>query len=1212
MKYYAFNRGVCRYFSITPKILLIMKLIVVMLTACMMQVSAATFAQKITYTQKNSTLEQLFTAITKQTGYYVIFAGDKIDKNAVLNVSFKNTDLKEVLYTICTKSQLTYTIDENNISLKPKNESFLDKIVDIFRSINVRGRVVDKSGLSIAGASIKVKGTTKTTTTNETGDFYLADIEENSTLVISYIGFVTRELTAKADVGNIRLEEAIGELEEVGITVNNGYQTISKERSAGSFSKPDMTVIAQRSTSMNILQRLDGLVPGLVVNNSPGATENPFLIRGLSTIGTYDQFGRRAVQTNRNPLYVVDGVAQENIAAINPQDIADITVLKDATAASIWGTRAANGVIVITTKKGTGTGKLTVNYDGFANFSGRPDLNYIPRMKSPAFITAMKEIFPDLKAANSWGKISQLGSVPPHLDILYNNPTTIANQKLDSLSAIDNTDQISKLFYRNSLLTNHTISVSSGGKLYSFYGSGSYTGNRSNTPGNADNTYKMNLRQDLNFGDRLQIFVITDLSNQRSSALNNFSSNPFGDESYYRFITRSTYPSIVPYQKFADDNGNPIPVNFLTWMSDPVRRNYENLTGIDLSYSPLEDVNQGYYDNESISARIVGGLRLKLFKGLRFEGTYGYTSLSSNGRLFLDQNSYEVRRELLDMTRINSDGVAEHFVPETGGRLTENNQSNRDWTVRNQLVFDHSWENHELTVLFGQEAMERKSRISRTVLRGWNDQLQTYLPVDYKYLSAGLQNNVTGVNNILAPNFVGGDLPLSRTTSYYSNLSYTFARKYALNASWRIDESNLFGRDKSAQNRPVWSVGGKWTLSNENFMKDVKAIDMLALRMTYGVSGNAPQPGTAASYDILKSDVLGSYVTGQGLILSSPGNAKLTWESTQTLNLGIDFSLLGTRFGGSIDGYIKKTDDLLGNLAVSAFTGFQNVVGNFGSMENKGIELNLQSINLQSKNFTWTSGFTLGYNKNKVTKLNLLGTITTGSQMVAQQYVPGYPAFAVFAYNYAGLNNQGDPQIRKADGTITSDANSSLAEDIKFMGTYQPIWSGGLSNTFQHGPFELSVNMIYNLGNVLRRDVNDFWTSSSSYIGYATSPHEEFSNRWKVPGDESNTNIPRFLAATGLDGQRNTGYYTSGDLNVFSASFVKIRDLTLAYSLPPRLISKMKAERLTIRCQLSNVMLWKANDYGIDPEFHYMSQSAGVRSLRTGQNAVTIGAHLTF
>lgn len=1064
----------------------------------------------------------------------------------------------------------------------------------------VRGNITDDGGLPLPGVNISVKGKSGKASSDNSGNYSIV-AGKTDLIIFTYVGFKPEELSANAKgILNVSMQTDVSQLKDVEV-ISTGYQRISRERSAGSFAKPDLDIIQNRSSSMNIAQRLDGLVPGLTVNNAPG-TET-LLIRGLTSInGT------------ASPLFVVDGIVLDanNVSSINPNDIADMTVLKDATAASIWGSNAANGVIVITTKKGGNTGKIKIDYDGFVNFQGKPQTDYFPVLNSSQFIQAARDIFDPV--LNTYAAVTKFSPttwkpVPAHEELLYklaDNTITAQQraeyeQQLNNLAATSNQQQINDIMYRNALLTNHTLSLSGGSEKYSFYGSAAYTGNQNSTPGNKNDSYKINLRQDFKFSDRIQMYLITDLTN--SIAQSKRSVNPTN--------------MFLPYVMFKE-NGNSISMPWL-YFSDTDRATFESKSLLDLNYNPIDEINRGYSNFNSILARINTGVDVNLVKGLKFQGVYGLVKGNNKSKSYDGDDSFTFRRELAQFTVPGATVGAKptYYLPESGAIYEINNILQENWNVRNQLVFDDSFGNqkHQITALFGQEIRKTFSSGNGSIVRGYDDQLLTSAALDYKSLAVtGVKGAVlprgSGDNKLDIKNFSASENDI-RFFSYYANLGYTFNSRYTLNSSWRIDQSNLFGKDKSAQNRPVWSVGAGWLISNEQFMSDIKWVDRLNLRTTYGVTGNAPTPGSAASFDIFAAQTNAIFPGGKGLVLSTPGNQSLSWESTKTLNIGVDFAIF-KRLTGSVDVYNKKTDNLIGDLQVNPFTGFSTIEGNQGALKNRGIELSLSSLNISNGDFSWRTLLTLGYNKNEVTDRYTKTPITTGVNKVDQRFVKGYSAYSIFAYQYAGLDNTGAPQIKLNDGTITKDKTLAKPEDVVYMGSFQPKWAGGFSNSLKYKDFGLQLNAVYNLGFMMRRDLNRFYSGGRLVpdVGSFTTGNvnSDFANRWKTAGDEAFTDIPAYVGSK--TDTRELSFYYLADRNVVDASYIKLRDVTLSYSLPKALVNSIKAEGISFRFQVSNIMLWKANKYGIDPEFQ--SAASGTRNMPANQKTFTLGAHVTF
>ena len=1182
----------------------IMRLTAILLFAGLFHANAGgSYAQQVTLRVKNESVQKVFREIEKQSGYTFWYRSDLSVRREGLTLRVKEMPLNRVLQMICEGQSLSYSIVENVIVIKNNEAAPTEgptvRVPEQAKAVPAvfQGVVISaETRQPLSGATVELKGKKeKAVLSDEKGSFSI-DAERGDVLVVSYIGYQTKEVVLTSATGFLTVELSASITEMEAATVSTGYQTITRERTSGAYSKANIGIMSDRSVSMNVLDRLDGLVPGLTVNRAPTSTANPILIRGLTSINS-----------SRDPLVVVDGIPGIDINTINPQDVEEITVLRDAVAASVWGARAANGVIVISTKKGAVSDRMRISYDGFLSFRGMPDLDYLPGLDSRQFIQAARDVFNPTNNpyASAVGYVNMGSSgVAPHEMIQYNHAlgritSAQRDRSLDSLASIDNRGQIRDLWFRNAMLQNHTLSLSGGSKAYSFYGSLSYTDNRSFRPGDVNRQFKVNLRQDLTVNRWLSAFVITDLTNTLESARNGI-----GIENRF-----------YPYQLFRDEQGKSLSMPYMQYLSDSTRLSWENRSRIPLDYNPLDEFDRRDFDSKSFNARLTGGVKVRLSKDLRFEGTYAYVHGNTQSRDFLENGHYLNRAEIVQFSVAANPTVApRYWLPTTGGRMTVGDVVRRSYTIRNQLILDKRiGERHQVNLLAGQEALEQFANTNRSVVRGFDRQLLTVPIVRSDTLF------VTGVAGVVWPNGSGGRSTLSpgsqnyyaeeetqiRNTSYYAAGGYTFDKKYALNASWRIDQSNLFGLDKAAQNRPVWSVGGKWHLGREDFMGHLKWLQSLALRATYGITGNAPNPGLAASQDIVRALASTLFPGGQSLVIATPANRKLSWERTETVNLGLDFSVLDGRLGGSVDLYRKNTTDLIGLLPLNGFTGYITIQGNFGNMTNRGVELSLNSVNVRTRDFTWRSMLNLAYNRNNVTSVQYPSPIVSGLQQSLQQFVVGYPAFSVFSYRFAGLDTLGDPLIYLADKSVVKTRNTPLAGDLVYSGTFQPTWSGGFTNVFAYRGFTLTANATFNLGHVVRRPVNTFYTGRLSHGPSDWSPNlfREFDDRWRKPGDELLTNVPSYVSnRTQSDSRRDTRYYTVGDINVISASYVKLRDVTLSYRVPEGLLKRVRTQAVTLRAQLSNVMLWRANRFGIDPEF--------IGNLPFNQNGFTFGANI--
>jgi TonB-linked SusC/RagA family outer membrane protein len=1194
--------------ALLTKMILVMRMTTILLLAACLQVSASGLAQ-ITLQVKKASLEQVLQSIRQQSGYDLVYDIRMLrEKGKPVAIEVKNASVEQVLQLVLKEQPLTYEIAANHI-IYIKEKTVAQQAASLYLENamppgEVKGRITDEKGNAVVGALVQVKGARIAAVTNEKGEFVFQGINPDVTLVISAVNIETIEFTLRGNSPIVIMAKSkVFLLNEVAIQVNTGYQVLSKERATGSFSKPDMEIFKARTGTMNLVTRLEGLVPGLtiipgprVINNARGGStsENQAVVRGSSSI-----------QVNSDPLYVVNGIQVSDLSTINPDDVADITVLKDAAAAAIWGARAANGVIVITTKTGTRNEKMKISYSGFVNFQGKPDFDYVPVLNSRQYIQAAKETFNATEYP--WSSLTSAFSfVSPHELILYNQSRGLisvaqANASLDSLANIDNTAQIRDLWYRNALITNHTLSLSGGGNAYSYYASLAYNNSRSNRPGDLNNAYRVTLNQDFQPASFIKASLNTMISNTRTAGQRNISIDN-------RFL---------PYQLFRDANGRNISMAYVQGMTDSLRNNYQSRSRISLDYNPLNEINYGYSKSNSLAANISSNIEVKLYKGLSFRGSYGFISNKLSNTSYDDSKSYLLRKELLGMTVAPSATVTPvYYLPNSGGKYAVADIEQRNWTVRNQLVYSLTGRdgNDWLNVQVGQDAQEQFALSNASVVRGYNEALQTYVALDYATLSRGISNTVLPFAGRFSETPYSKTEDRQRFVSYFALANYTLNRKYSLDASWRVDKSSLFGKDLSVQNKPVWSVGAKWTAGRENFMKRFTAINDLAIRASYGITGNSPYAGATALDDILGAEQTGN-VAGPALSINVPANGKLVWEMTTTKNIGLDFSVVNRRISVGIDYYHKNTTNLLGAITLNPLSSANTAIGNLGSLVNKGLEISIKTTNLQTKSFSWQSMLVFSYNTNKLVTYTPLSPFANNasSKVNNYSYWLDHKMQPLFAYRFAGLDNLGDPMIRLTDGTVTKSRNVAKPDDVAFMGSIVPVFNGGFTNSFRYKGFSLSANMIYNLGHVMRKDVNTFYagklTGTTGF--FQGNINSYFVNRWKTSGDEKVTNIPSYVESENIQfSRRDVDYYAKGDINVVSASYVKLRDITLSYTLPEHILGLLHISAMNVFVQSGNYMIWRANKEGIDPEFHDLA--TGTRRMPAFGHSFSIGANITF
>lgn len=1157
--------------------------------------SSSSTAQTVSLSEKNARLVTVLEKMRKQTGYDFMYSTATVKSANPVTISVKNGQLERVLTTIFENQPLQFSIEDRSVVISKKSAN---SVREVITSPLLHGVVYDDRNSPLPGASVRIDGYAQIAVTNEQGIYFIKDPPAKGRLLVSYIGYKTDTTSiANRNEININLNVASTTMQEV-VIVNTGYQKLNKERATGSFGKPDMKVFADRAGTTDIISRMEGLVAGMTVQpgfkgvlpNSFGTGSNQqSIVRGKST-----------ARLGTAPIYVVNGVQIENLSMVNTDDIADISVLKDASAAAIWGARAANGVIVITTKSGRAGEKVKFNYSGYLTIQGKPDFSYARYMNSSEYIQAARETFNP--SVYPWNSLTN-SVIAPHDLIMYNQSRGLisaatANSSLDSLSRIDNQQQIKDLWYRNAFTTNQTISASGGSSVYNFYTSLSYLKNYSNQLGSSDNAYRISLNQTINPTKAIRISLSTLISNNVSGTKK----------------TLSPGPEFLPYQLFKDAAGNNQNLNYTQGLSPATLADYQARSRINLDYSPLDELNLGYAKNNMLSINTTADVGIKIFKGLSFNGTYGYQKMPGNSSTYDDSGLYSMRKELLNYTVARSTAnVPVYYLPSTGGRYATANSNNFNWTVRNQLAYTTQFRDGKdvLNVQAGQEIQERYNSLQTTVVRGYDDNLKTYSLLDYNALAQGVFGAIGSFRSVFSEQPYTIRYERSRFRSYFGLLSYSIDNKYIIDGSIRRDYSNLFASGSSSQKKPAYSFGGKWLISKEDFMKSQTWIDNLGLRVTYGITGNSPAQA-AFSQDILQTELNNTY--GNSLFVTTPKNDKLSWETTHTFNTGVDFGVLKGRLNGSIDFYMKNTTDLLGSVPSNPLTGSGSIFGNIGNITNRGVELSLHSVNIETPSFGWSTNFVFSYNKNRLVSYSAVDpTQNTVGSRLNEQNVVGFSSPTLFAFRYAGLDNLGDPQIRLADGTVTKEYDAAKADDLVYMGTTQPKFNGGLSNTFRYKSLSLTANMIFNMGAVMRRDVNAVYTGliSANASSFGGNLNEDFALRWRNPGDEATTDIPSYVANRGISGsRRNTDYYTYADINVVSASYIKLRDITLSYDLSSSLLRTLHIDAARIYAQTGNYMIWKANKYDIDPE--YQGYANGTRTVPAFSHPFTLGVNVTF
>lgn len=1153
------------------KLWLIMRLTIVILIAAILQVSASGYAQKINLTKSNAPLVDVIKDLRRQSGYNFVVPGELLDQVKTVNIKVKDMEVEKVLDQIFESQPITYEINNNTVTLKARPKSFLEHIADRLLAIDVSGKVVDAvTGEPLSGANVIVKGRKQGVRTASDGSFLLPNVEKNAIVVITYTGYQTKEVISSKDVGIIRMDVAVGNLQEVGVTVNTGYQRIKPEQSTGAVSQIGTKEYESR-VSTNFLDGLVNRLPGLMINNTvnfnstapDGSTSSRplFNIRGISTMSA-----------NQNPLIVVDGYPTElTLDMIDPNEIKSVTILKDAASATVYGVRASNGVIVIERKQAN---------PGAAQFSFRttlgltPEENYSRYRWDPNASAINASYVRDRQAVNitpnTWSTLFTPGqgsiqrSIPFYIQAQLAAGIISSEQAESSFKELANYDNLkdyNRLFQRMAVTQTNTLNVSGGVPNALYYITANYTGNRDNKILNDNNRFLLTGRTTLKLAKRLSLELTTEYQEQR--------------------VNNAPVPGVADfagYEHYQDVNGNPAPI--ISQSFAPVFNSYIMSQGLlDQNYYPLIDANSISDKTRTVNNKVTANFNYDIGKGfnLLFGGVY--ESSSSEVRHLSRQGSSEVNAWINNYT-VTDGGTFKKNIPD-GDFLRQQNTSSIGYTARTQLNYNKRIGDHSFNAIAGAEIRSILNKGNLASYFGYNDQSLLQQPVDYASIFNGVAavagTLVTGNSLRDLTNFFNQTYSEDRFVSAFSNVVYSFKDTYSLSGSIRIDQSNLFGSDPKYKYKPLWSLGAAWNIQKENFMSNVNWLHQLKLRGAFGFNGNVaklslPQVIAQAALNYQNTPTLTS------LILASNANSGLRWEQTQNFNLGLDFSIF-KNITGSFDYYTKKTTDVMGNSTIDPTLGAASALINYATIRNNGLELSLKADWISNRNFNWNTGIVIAKNNSKV--LNVYRTGRYDPQTLdVLGYVSGYPVGSMFSYNTKGLNDQGHPIIVDQNGVeyvvntsrtgdpLTTAMSSKDSGLVQYSGSTLPTISAGLSNRVDVGNFYFFA-MINYYGGFKVRVPRPTPSDNRPLVGA--------DNYWKVPGDELKTDIPNLIDLSDTNPswayRYNSNYVVNGD-------YITLGDVTVSYRLNDvKFIKKAGFKNFEIKAQASNLYTVGFNRY---------------------------------
>jgi len=1026
------------------------------------------------------------------------------------------------------------------------------------QSTVVEGKITDAAGLSLPGVNIQEKGTKNGTSTDFEGSFKINVASNKAVLIVSYLGFQTQEVSVagKSRV-NVSLSEQSNSLNEVVVV---GYGSVKKTDLTGAVNTLSAAKITERNVT-NPMEAIQGGIAGVQVTSNSGRIGDGFnvIIRGANSIN----------KDGSKPLFVVDGVPTDNIDFLNPQDIARMDVLKDASSAAIYGSRGGSGVIIVTTKSGTNAkAGVSVSYD---SSYGNKQAVRLPKLMSPekwwyyhqsAFlattISATNPTYNDIDANELKAAVGQAGTNP----VLFNRVAN--NQSYNWQDAV----------LKGGMTQNNYLNVTGradNGLSYNIgLGAQKETGVIDNE-GIDKYNFKAGLNHKINdkisFGVNLTISKTDEQLGSATAMQEAFRQNPF------------TSPWAI------DANGNEI---IGTYAQQPGTLRYPNGTlGINKtgSYNPLLEIANS--SDEIKRFTTIGNLfgEYKFTNWLSFKSTFSAGSMNAReGRSLGAQTDFGLKNKSLpsgDVTNV------QNF------NYTWDNQFNINYTLK---------ENHVFNVLLLQ------SFYSNTTETYFQSSRENPFETGFYNLGSGAQPtyNLTPSGSIaIIPS--GVFIPYSKNTleSYAARLNYAYKGRYLLTASVRYDGSSVLADGNKWTAFPSVALG--WNINQESFMKNASFISNLKLRGSVGYTGN-DNVAPYSSLSVLKVPTYYDFngTPANGYTSSSLGNTNLTWEKTREVNLGLDFGFAKNRISGSVDVYDRLSKDLLFQQALPLEIGVPTITSNVGSISNKGIEVALVTKNIQTKNVSWETSFTFTKNVNKLESIYGQDKVDdVGNNLFIGENIHSYYNYvfdgvwqeseAAKALSYG--QKPGEARVKDLNNDGKIDANNDRA----ILGNYDPKWSGSFSTTLKVKQFDLSMSLITNQGMTVFSGFHD------NFADVTDRGRQKLDlDDWYIPANGAGI-APQYSNTNPLP--RGAGvYYDTNNVAFYkNASFVKVQNIALGYSLDNDLVNKLKLKSMRFYVNVLNPFVITPYE-GYDPEW----ATAALAVNRVSTMTVQMGLSLKF
>lgn len=1065
----------------------------------------------------------------------------------------------------------------------------------------------------LPGVNVVVKGTSQGAVTDVDGKFTI-EAESGATIVFSSVGFRTQEIVFTSQTNlSIVLEEDAKLLEEVVVT---GFKEVDRKLFTGSAVNLKMSEI--KSAGMSDAGRmLEGRVAGVTVDNVSG------------TFGTSPKIrirGNTSINGDTQPLMVVDGVILEDlnavsaddiitgnantltassIAGINPDDIESYQVLKDASATALYGTRAKNGVIVITTKRGK-SGQTKVSYSGNFSFNLRPSYNQFDILNSVDEMSVYREMYEkgliDITTsvrAQNYGAMGKMFALISEHQIPW-GPGGNLNEDFLNQYENANTDWFDVLFRDYSLQQQHAISLTSGNEKHNSYYSLSYLHDNGQTIADNVKRYAGTAKNSFYFSKRfsLDLKLTANYRDQRAPGTQNRDFDPITGRFRRDFdinplsYALNTSRSIRPY----DSDGN----------LEYFRRNYA-------PFNILRELQLNFINIKVADISTQADINYSVLENLTFRSTMQGRYATTKREHVIHEHSNQAEAYRADDTQYIQDsnpllfrdpddpGSQPKVVLPEGGFNNLNEDELNNFYIRNSLDWTHEINIvHKINVLAGQE------------IKFTNRQSRRVDGIGVVYENGGIVNtdplmieflNRQGIRTYAL------SIDRERFAGLFVNGAYAFNEKYIFNGTLRYDGSNRLGKSKSSRYLPTWNVSGAWNADKESFI-DFDWLSYLKVRATYGLSANLG-PNTSALLNLRSGVTLRPTDVESYLYIQDLENSDLTWEKLKEFNAGIDFGLLDNAITGTADYYKRDSYDLIGVLQTSGIGGNAYKYGNYADMKTEGFELSLSTVNLKRKDFSWTTSFNIGYTRDQITRLEFNPRV--GDAIVqGGAAILGGPRRGLFSTRFVGLDGRGIPTFDDGTGEVVYNFDlqdrENLREILAYEGPAEPRGAGGLSNIFSYKNFSLNIFLSFKFDYKIRLDD----AFSPRYTDF-NSLSKNFANRWVVPGDEQYTDIPvildqRIIQTGNPDYQSAYDLYNKSTARVADGTYVRLKTMRLSYSFPNSWISKIGASNAQFAIEAQNLALLYSDNKlnGQDPEF-FSSGGVALPQPRLITASVTLG-----